>query len=255
MENNVERRRQEILSMLTKEGQLEVAFLSKKFGVSAVVIRRDLQELEDKGLLSRVHGGAVSSYKTYYNMSFRQRSKSNENEKYAIAKYISDLVEDNDTLFINAGTTTLFCFRAFQNRKNLNIVTNSIAIAIEASEVQGMNVVLLGGEVNSKYQFTYGTEAMRLLTRYHADKLILSVDGVSAEDGLTTYYQQEADLCLEMINRAAKTIVVADYTKIARTTFTKIAPTSAADIIVTNGGTPKEAISKLKKSGAEIITV
>ena len=188
MENNVEIRRQKILSMLTKDGQVEVAALSRLFGVSAVVIRKDLQELEDKGLLSRVHGGAVSSYKTYYNMSFRQRSQSNEPEKHAIAEYIADVVEDNDTLFINAGTTTLFCFRALQNRKNLNIVTNSVAIAVEASEIQGTNVVLLGGAVNSKYQFTYGTEAMRLLKRYHADKLILSVDGVSADDGLTTYY-------------------------------------------------------------------
>ena len=255
MENNVEIRRQEILSMLTKDGQVEVATLSRLFGVSAVVIRKDLQELEDKGLLSRVHGGAVSSYKTYYNMSFRQRSQSNESEKHAIAEYIADVVDDNDTLFINAGTTTLFCFRALMGRKNLNIVTNSVAIAIEASEVQGTNVVLLGGSVNSKYQFTYGTEAMRLLKRYHADKLILSVDGVSADDGLTTYYQQEADLCFEMMQRAAKTIVVADHTKIARTTFTKIAPLTSADMIVTNENTSKSTLNKLKKSGVEIITV
>lgn len=255
MEKNVERRRQEILELLSKEGQLEVSTLSQTFGVSAVVIRKDLQELEDKGLLSRVHGGAVSSYKTYYNMSFRQRSQSNEDEKHAIAEYIADVVEDNDTLFINAGTTTLFCFRVLSKRKNLNIVTNSVAIAIEASEMQETNVVLLGGSVNSKYQFTYGTEAMRLLKRYHADKLILSVDGVSADDGLTTYYQQEADLCFEMMQRAAKTIVVADYTKISRTTFTKIAPLSAADMIVTNENPGKGTLSKLKKSGIEIITV
>ena len=85
---------------------------------------------------------------------------------------------------LNSGTTTLLVFRKFPDDYNLNIVTNSISIALEASSNPNYNVVLVGGSVNTKYQFTYGPDAMEQLKKYNADKLILSVDGI---------YQQSPD--------------------------------------------------------------
>lgn len=255
MENNLEQRRDKILEMLSNDGKVEVSQLSELFGVSGVMIRRDLTELEKRGLLTRIHGGAVSSYKTYYNMSFSQRSGTNETEKKALASYIANIVEDNDTIMMNAGTTMLYVFRALAMRKNISIVTNSIAVALDAAGNENFNVVLLGGSVNTKYQFTFGDDAQRQLQDYHVDKLILSVDGVSASDGLSTYYNQEAYLCRQMIAQAGTSIVVADYTKIGRNTFVGIAPLDAVDCLVTNENASKTETSAIEKLGVQVALV
>jgi len=255
MDINVDERKEKILEMLHNEGKVKVNELSQLFNVSEVTIRIDLSDLEEKGLLSRVHGGAVSSYRTYYNMNLNQRSSTNEAEKKAIVEYIASMVSDNETIMMNSGTTTLFALRALMMRKNLNIVTNSIAIALEAAGCSNFNVILLGGAVNTKYQFTFGDDALSQLSTYHADKLILSVDGVSCEDGFTTYYQQEAEICRQMLKLANTSIVAADFTKIGRTTFTKIASVSSVDHIITNDKAPKSEIENLKSEDINIILV
>ncbi len=255
MELTVDERKEKILEMLHDEGKVRVNELSKIFNVSEVTIRIDLSDLEEKGLLSRVHGGAVGSYKSYYNMSLKQRSNTNEAEKKAIVEHIASMVNDNETILMNAGTTTLFALRALMPRKNLNIVTNSIAIALEAAGYSNLNVILLGGAVNTKYQFTFGDDALSQLSKYHADKLILSVDGVSCETGITTYYQQEAEICRRMLNQANTSFVAADYTKIGRTTFTNIAPVNVVDFVVTNKNAPKVEIENLRDEEIGIMLV
>lgn len=249
---SAQERRMKILEILHKNGKVKVNDLSRRFAVSEVSIRADLAELEGKQLLSRIHGGAISSYKAYYNMSLSQRSSVNENEKLKIAEAVAEMVEDNDTLIMNAGTTPLFVMRALK-KKNLTIVTNSIAIALEAGKFQNLKVILLGGEVNSEYQFTYGTAALKSLSEYHADKLILSVDGINTEKGLSTFYFQEADICKKMIEQSKTVIIAADYTKIGRVAFSSITSADAADIVVTNKNSPSDEISGLKACGIKIV--
>ena len=120
-------RKQKILEILQRDGKVRVNELSALFDISDVTIRMDLADLEAKGLLSRVHGGAVSSYKTYYNMNMQQRMTANQEQKQAIAKHIVSMIEENDTIMLNAGTTTLTVFRMIPTTMNLSIVTNSIA--------------------------------------------------------------------------------------------------------------------------------
>lgn len=252
---DIDERKQKILEILNREGKVKVNELSDLFQISDVTIRIDLADLESKGLLSRVHGGAVSSYKTYYNMNLQQRLGTNQTEKQAIAEKIVQMIEDNDTVMFNSGTTTLTIFRMIPAQMNLNIVTNSIAIAIEAGINSNFNVVLLGGSINSKYQFTYGDTANAQLARYHADKLILSIDGISSEKGLSTYYDKEAELDRIMLAQANISIIAADYTKIGRTAFAEVAPVTAADYIVTNRNAPKNELNALGEYVNNIIEV
>ena len=249
-------RRRRILEILQRDGKVRVNELSALFEISDVTIRMDLADLEANGLLSRVHGGAVSSYKTYYNMDMQQRLSTNEDNKRAIASHIVGMIEENDTLMLNAGTTTLTVFRMIPATMNLSIVTNSIAIALEAGSNPNFNVVLVGGQVNSKYQFNYGDDAISQLSKYHADKLILSVDGISPENGLTTFYNQEVELDRVMLSHAATRIIAADSTKIGRTAFAKISDVSEADYIITNNDpSAPEEIEALKQTVQNIITV
>ena len=184
MEN---KRKQKILDLLKANGSVKVTELSNLFGISEVTIRNYLSDLEKKGLLSRIHGGAISSYKPYYSMNMAQRLETNNSEKVDIANKVAAMIEPNDTIMLNSGTTTLLAFRKFPYEYNLNIVTNSIAIALEASSNPNYNVILVGGILNTKYQFSFGADAVAQLRNYHADKFILSVDGIDIEHGFTTY--------------------------------------------------------------------
>ncbi|MBR2972696.1 MAG: DeoR/GlpR transcriptional regulator [Clostridia bacterium] len=250
---NSEERKQKILELLNRDGSIRVAVLSKLFNTSEVTIRTDLADMEYKGLLTRVHGGAVSSYKPYYSMNLNQRLTTNHEEKLIIADKIAGMIENNDTVMFNAGTTPLIVFRALPQTLNLNIVTNSIAIALEASEIPNFNIVLLGGETNSKYQFTFGTDACAQLKKYHADKLVLSVDGIDMKTGFSTYYDKEAELDRIMLEQADTRIVAADYSKFNRSAFAKIADIDLADYIVTNRNVSGKLTKDIKKKNVVIV--
>lgn len=248
-----EQRKQRILDLLKENDTVRVTNLSRQFGVSEVTIRTDLEDMEKKGLLSRIHGGAVSSYKPYYSMNLNQRLETNQKAKVAIAERVAELIQPNDTVMLNAGTTTLLVFRKFPANYNLSIVTNSISIALEASGNPNYNVILIGGSVNTKYQFTYGNDAVKQLGKYHADKLILSVDGIDAHQGFTTYYNKEATVDVAMIEQSDCCIVVADHTKFGHSAFAKISDLSVADYIVTNGQLNQEISEILHENGVTVL--
>lgn len=249
-------RKQKILEILQRDGRVKVNELSSLFDISDVTIRMDLADLEAKGMLSRIHGGAVSSYKSYYNMDMQQRMSTNQEQKQAIARHIVGMIKDYDTIMLNAGTTTLTVFRMIPKKMNLSIVTNSVAIALEAGANPNFNVVLLGGTVNSKYQFIYGDDAIAQLNKYHADKLILSVDGLTLANGLTTFYDREAEIDRLMLSHAATKIIAADSSKLGRTAFAKISDISEVDYIVTNrDDSAREEMEQLRPVVQEIITL
>ncbi len=248
----VAERRNQIIEILHESGRVNVNDLSRRFGVSGVVIRTDLSELEQKGMLTRVYGGAITSYKSYYDMSLVQRSNANAKEKMAIAGQIKNMVQDNDTIMMNAGTTLLFVMRALWDKK-ITIVTNSIALALEGGKNPNFKIILLGGDVDSHYQFTYGASTVKTLEQYTADLLILSVDGIDIKRGISTFYYQEAEICRNMLARARKTIIAADYSKIGRTAFAEIGGLGQVDAIVTSHNADGAYLRKLKNKNIEIV--
>ena len=247
------KRRQKIMDLVKETGSVKVTELSEIFKTSEVTIRSDLADMEKKGLLTRIHGGAILSYKPYYSMDMTQRLETNQSEKVEIANKIAEMIEPNDTIMLNSGTTTLLAFRKFPQDYNLNIVTNSIAIALEASGNPNYNVVLIGGSLNTKYQFSFGADAVAQLRNYHADKFVLSVDGIDLANGFTTYYDKEAEVDRVMIEQSDKCIVAADFSKFSRRAFVKIADLSVADCIVTNLPADDKVVSELKEAGAKIV--
>lgn len=248
-----EQRKQKISELLKENDTVRVTELSRLLEVSEVTIRSYLEDMEKKGLLTRIHGGAVSSYKPYYSMNLNQRLETNQTAKVEIAERIAELIHPNDTVMLNAGTTTLLTFRKFPADYNLNIVTNSISIALEASSNPNYNVILLGGSVNTKYQFTYGNDTVAQVKKYHADKLILSVDGIDPKQGFSTYYNKEASVDVAMIEQSECCIVAADRTKFGRCAFAKISDLSVANYLVTNCTLDREQAEQLSALGVELL--
>lgn len=252
MQLTTEQRRENIVAMIHELGKVKVSDLSEKYKISEVSVRKDLEALEAQGHLKRVHGGAVALNKLYVNMDLSERYLTNSQAKRQLAEAVASFVNDNDTIFMNAGTTLTYVLRAIKGKQNISLVTNSIQNATEAALFSSFKVILLGGEVDSKYQFTYGTDAEAQLANYHAMKTILSVDGISAESGLTLYYSNEASIARKMIEYSSKTIVVADSGKIGKEVFARITDAKRTDVLITNASDKEKELAALRKLGVTI---
>jgi len=244
-------RRNKILELLQKHGAVNVSQLVDMFHVSEVTIRADLTRMDNSGLLRRVHGGAVSlgSKKAYNEMVHNDRMDINKEEKIRIAKACAIYIKEGDTLMLDSGTTNRYVARELSERVNLTVVTNSIFIAQELGFKQIVNVILLGGHLDTQYQFTYGADAVSQLEKYRASKMILSTDGIGVMYGLTTYHSKELDVSRLMIARSAKVIVAADYSKIGVEGFSNITDISNVDVIVTNKSENKKELDNIKALG------
>ncbi len=252
MNVSTEERREEIITIIQEKGRVKVSELSEKYGISEVSIRKDLELLEAEGHLSRVHGGAVGLNKLYVNMDLNERYKTNAMSKKKLAELASRFIDDNDTIMMNAGTTLTYVLRAIRSKKNITIVTNSVQNATEAALYSDFRVILLGGELDSKYQFTYGDDAIAQLENYHANKCILSVDGISASAGLTLYYSNEASLAKKMLESSGTVIITADSSKVGKNVFAKITDAKKTDILITTYTENKTEIDLLRKLGVKI---
>ena len=247
-------RRNRILQQLRQTGKVTVAQLSEELGATQVTIRSDLASMERDGLLLRVQGGAV--------MASRRAETDHEDfsrqipffqEKHAIAQAALEQIRDGEILFLNSGTTAICLAEALRSRRNLNVVTNSLAVATILGGVSTIRVTLLGGEINAQYGFTYGGDTQEQLSRYQADWAILSVEGVCADGSITTRHAEEAVIDRLMIARAKQVMVAADHTKIGRTGFARVCQRSATTTLITDDAAADEQIRQLKECGWHVI--
>lgn len=240
-------RRKKILEQLNRAGKVSVAELSAMLDVTPVTIRNDLTELEREGCLLRVQGGAVQVIVTGEGRSVggHTSQSAHTEQKAAIARNIARMVCDGDTLFLNSGTTCEYVADALRIRKNLNIVTNALKVAMKLGDIPTFRVLLVGGEINAQYGFTHGGDAQEQLGKYQADWAILSVDGVSAKGGVTTHHAEEAIIDRIMSAGAKKTIIAADGSKIGRAGFSRVTPCTPELILVTDSSADGEALEAL----------
>lgn len=229
-------RRKRILEQLRLEGKVSVVQLSETLDVTPVTIRNDLAVLEQEGQVVRIQGGAIQVPGTADYSAAQTTTDAYAHEKQRIAQTAAKLVRDGDTLFINSGTTTEYVAEALSVRRNLNVVTNSLAVAKKLGAVASIRVVLIGGEINAQYGFTHGGDAQEQLLRYQADWAILSVDGISSAGGITTYHAEEAVIDRMMIRGAKHAMIVADRSKIGRAGFSRVSDCTANTCLVTDGG-------------------
>jgi len=250
----IDERRKKILEILRRDGQVRVSELSSLLDTTVVTIRSDLDILEQDGFLERTQGGAIQTVKNFYNLDFQRRKHENMDLKKAIASTTADLIKDGETLLINSGTTTYYTTVELKRHKNLNIVTNSISVAIELGGHPTFRVILLGGDINAQYLFTYGKDAQEQLTRYKADKAILSIDGICKDIGLTTYHAEEAAINNAMIERSRETIIVADSSKFGHESFAYVTNITKVNYWVTDSSLNKDSIKKIEELGIKVIT-
>jgi len=251
-ELKIDVRRKKILEILRRDGQVRVSQLSDVLGTTVVTIRNDLDALEQDGYLERTQGGAIQTMKNYYNLEFQRRKQEHMEMKKAIAAACAARVRDGDTLFINSGTTTYFTAVELKQRKNLNVVTNSISVAVELGGLPTFRVILLGGDISAQYSFTYGEDVKEQIARYRANWAILSVDGVNPGTGVTTYHAEESVIDRIMMERATQAIIVADSTKLGRESFSRISVLTSGTVLISDHAADPILVERIAKEGVEV---
>lgn len=250
-----EQRRRAILEELERSESVLVADLSELLGVSDMTIRRDLEELEARKQLKKVHGGAVRVSKAASEQPFLRKRELCRLEKRAIAREALALIEDGDTVALSAGTTTWNIAAALRGgRAGLTFITNSTNVALALQENGWDNIVLSGGTFRTPSDALVGPYANATLRSLNADVLFLGVHGIHPEAGLTTPNIAEAatDACL--VENAQRVVVVADHTKLGVVALAKIASLSGVDAFITDEGAPRQTLREIELAGVQVIT-
>jgi DeoR/GlpR family transcriptional regulator of sugar metabolism len=245
--NSTKERRAAILQELKIHPEITVNELSIFFSVSEVTIRKDLNELKKRNLLTRVRGGAIRLPDASMggDLEIKDKQLFNYKEKRAIGKLAASLINDNETIMLDSGTTTLEIARNLQRFRNLTIVTNAINIAIELSNYKRFTVILLGGHLRDSSLSIVGPLAESTLKIFYCDKLFLGVDSFNLEKGVSTPNIEEANINQTMMSMSKETIAVFDASKFNKRSFTFIAPVEKIDTVVTDEGISTDIKNKL----------
>ncbi len=227
--------------------------LAQHFHVSDDTIRRDLQYLEQRKMILRTHGGAVSSgFLVHRETSFSVRGQAQAGAKARIGKAAANLIADGETLIVNGGTTTLAFATSLGSLRGLTIVTNNLAIPSILSPDVVQDIYVIGGQYQRNLVSTIGSVGFRG-RGISVDTAVIGVSGVTADRGIATTALEEVSMLAEMIASAGRTIVLADGSKVGRTAFGHIATLETIDILVTDLAPPGDIRQALVEAGVELI--
>jgi len=249
-----ERRQSEIIQILHQKEEIRVAELSKLFGVSENTIRRDLKELERKGLVKKVYGGAVINEKfPTPDLPYRIRENSMIKEKREIGLIVSNLIQNGESIILDLGTTTLEIARNLHDKAHLTVITNNFSIVDELKGNSNIQVIVAGGEYRETAKGCVGYYTEEFFSKiYQVDKTFLSCGGITPE-GVMNPNHYELKTKREMIRAGREVYVVATSDKIGKISFASLCSLSEIDAIITDKNIPEEKIQIFQKLGVKII--
>jgi DeoR family transcriptional regulator, aga operon transcriptional repressor len=243
-----------ILERLSESGGVGVSDLARQLAASPATVRRDLRLLEKQRLLSRTHGGAVAQG-VLYELPLRYRGARYGEEKRRIASAAAERVEEGMVVGLTGGTTTTEVARELGEMTRLTIVTNSLSIAAELAVRPNLKLVLTGGVARPESYELIGPLAEATLAGLNLDLAIVGVDGISAAAGLTTHHEAEASTNRTLIARAARTLVVADNSKVGRAAFARIVDAQRGQELITDAAADGDELARLAELGVGVATV
>ena len=250
-------RQEKVLEFLKEKGAASINSLSSLLGVSEATIRRDLEELSEKDLVVRSHGGATYKKRigsTLFEPGYDFRIHTNIEEKSRIAFKAAGLIEDGESIILDSGSTTLQIAKYIKNRKGLNVVTNDIRIAMELVNVKSIQVMVSGGILREGLYTLIGPHAELLLENISADLAFMSSYAIS-ESGVTTTSPFQLPVKRKMIKAARKVILVADHSKFGKRLFTRVCSLDEIDEIITDNKLDIKYKNYLEKETGVRITI
>lgn len=248
-----EPRRRKILEWLQEEGSARVRDLSAAFQVSEATIRQDLERLESEGEITREHGGAYLNTVPKQVGAMTLQHSENMDKKRKIGAYAASLVSNGETLIIDAGTTTTEIALRLVDRQNLTVITNALNIALILGAVPSLAIHMPGGQFKAPTLSLSGDKSVDYFRNILAGKLFLATAGVALDAGLT--YPSFADLQLKeaMIKAASHVFLVADSTKINRSSFTRLGALEVVHSFITDDGITDTDAKEFERRGIKVL--
>jgi DeoR/GlpR family transcriptional regulator of sugar metabolism len=250
-----QQRQQAILDLVQQHGGMRVAELVREFGVSDMTVRRDLEVLAERGLVTKVHGGATTvGTASTEEPGFAAKSVRQREEKEAIARRAAQLVRPGTAIAVSAGTTTWTLANHLTDVPELTVVTNSIQIAdVFYRGGRADQTIVLTGGIRTPSDALVGPVAVTAIRSLNVDLLLLGVHGMSTRAGFTTPNLMEAETDRAMVTAARRLAVLADHTKWGTVGLSTIARLADADVLVTDTGIGGEVHKTLAEEVGELI--
>jgi DeoR/GlpR family transcriptional regulator of sugar metabolism len=256
--HSAEQRAQLILQELLRAEKVSVPSLAKRLKVSGATIRRDLHELERRGLLLRSHGGAVTIQPLLYEpfrhiSSYHEQDRKQAVEKRRIGLVAAKLVADGETIAIGAGTTATQVARSVCLHKGITVMTNAVNVAMELSHRDDLRVFVTGGTLSGDWFALVGPSAMQSVGEMFFDRVFIGVDGIHPEKGLTTNYPDQASVHRAMMKQARQRVIVADHRKIGAVGTALISPIDEVQVLITDKGARDQDVAPFVERGIDVL--
>jgi DeoR family transcriptional regulator, fructose operon transcriptional repressor len=245
-------RRQEIATIIEEQGRGEVTELAGRFDVTPETIRRDLTELEQRRLLRRVHGGAISIHRFRSEPAIAEKAAAMAAEKAAIAEAALSFVPDEGSVLVDAGTSTLALARIFPERE-LSVFTHSVAIALELASRRALQLYVIGGRLRTRTLANVDDWALHQVAALRVDVAFVGTNGFSAERGLSTPDPSEAAVKHAICVAGEQTVVLSDHTKLDEESAVRFAAIDEFDVLISDSGLAKADCRALEDAGVEVV--
>ena len=251
----VEERRQYILELAQRHGRVLVAALAKDLNISALTIRKDLEELQDRGILQRTHGGALfSNSGTLFDPSLKEKERHQADEKRRIAAAAAALVQEGQCILLDSGSTTMAVAKALKKLHRLTVITNAINIAAELGSTD-FEIILTGGTLRKNSNSLVGPLAEDTLRDLHADILFLGVDGFDVNLDLTTPNLLASRVNRAMVKIASTVVAVCDSTKFRRRSLSKIVDLRSIHHLITDSSLSPAIADAIREQNVKVTLV
>lgn len=246
---------QKIQKALQANSRVTVAGLSRSLRVSAVTIRGDLSELERRGQLVRVHGGAMPASRAAHEFDFEHRAQLQHVAKCAIGEYAASLVRDGDSIFLDASTTALELARRVSQRRELTVITNSLRSAQELVTYPNLTVIMPGGMVRREAFSLVGMWSADLIRQFNIGRAFMGARGFTLEEGLTDVNAGEVALKRAIAQVAKEVVGLFDHTKWDQVALASFCPSERLALVISDKRAPAKSVQAARARGIQVVLI
>ena len=238
---------------ISKKTTVTLAELADKFDVSIYTIRRDVDELVKKNIVKKFYGGVAFQNNSVASLvEFEGRNTIHHEQKLQIAKAVCNLINENDVIFIDSGTTTMYISDNIKDM-NITVITNNIYVIIKLFLQENINLFVIGGELDHRTQSLFGLNSLKFLENIRINKAFLGASGISFANGLTNYTFSESEIKQKVIEISDQSFVLVDSSKFNKSSMIRFANISDVSTIATCKPIPEKYINYCKQNNVDII--
>lgn len=248
-------RRSALLAALREKKKVTVAELASAFDVTTMTIRRDLKRLADENIVTLVHGGAIYNEGGTALASVGVRALLNQQGKSQLGRYCARLVQEGNAIYLDSGSTCMSIAAALAGRRNIAVLTNSLAVMNILAGSTGLQLFSMGGIFDHGTNGCFGDLACRTIRGFRIDLAFLGVSSLSLEGGVMSPTANDQALKKTLFETARQKIVVVDHTKIGHESFLRVADLREIDTLVTDKQADKDFLAGARRQGVAIIQI